>query len=739
MTELSRRGFLRGALAGGGALSLAVTFGCGSTQAARIARVDQTGELVANLYVTVLPSGRIALTVNKAEIGQGVSTGYATLAAEELDVPIEHVDVHYADSRPELRTSFNMQVTGGSTSTKEAFGSLRSAAASAREMLVTAAAARWGVPAGECTAASGRVLHAASQREAGYGELTRLAARVEVPSSPRLKSAKEFTLIGKFDRRVDARAKIDGTAKFGIDVAVPGMVNAYVIHGPVFGARPRTISADAARKRPGVIDIFGFRWGVAVVADRYWQALAAARAVEVSWDAGDAAGLDSEAMQQAMRTSDERGISVADRGNPGDALGKAQTRLTATYEAPYLAHAPLEPQNCTVEVKGRTAEVWAPTQSPTIVQAFVSDAIGCDIEDVVVHTTLSGGGFGRRGIADVCAQAAVIAKRVGKPVKLVWSRESDMTQGYYRPVYAMAMAGGVSDGRATALTARVLSQSIALSSGEALGAAMTALPSGVRSRIVDSLKAMFATNSVGDLFAAEGLSETPYRFANLGVTAAPVHTRVPVSTWRSVGNSVTGFAVESFVDELARAANRDPLDFRRELVAPDSRQRRVLDALAKLSGWGAAAPSGVGRGLARHFSFDTEVGEVAEVEVVNGRIRVRKVYCVVDCGLAVNPDLVRAQMEGAIIFGISAALDQEITLVDGVVQQRNYDSFPSLRMFESPDIVVQVLDSDAEPTGVGEPGLPPIAAAVANGVFAATGVRLRRMPLQRAWNERGAR
>jgi len=736
MIELSRRGFLHGALVGGGALTLAVSCG-GASGGTRIRHAEATGELVANMYVSVMPDGRISLVVNKAEIGQGVTTGYATLAAEELSVPIDRVDVHYADSHPELRTSFNMQITGGSTSTKEAFGSLRRAAASAREMLVAAAAAGWNVPARECRVEDGHVLHGANK--AAYGELTKRAAREPVPARPRLKPAKEFTLIGKTDRRVDARAKVDGTAQFGIDVRVPDMVHAYVIHGPVFGARPDQVTAEAARGRPGVIDVFPFRWGVAVVAEKYWQALAASRDVAVTWGKGDVAGLDTAAMQQAMRAYDGGGTSMVDEGNAGKALSRAQTKVGGVYEAPYVAHATLEPQNCTVRVAGKTAEVWAPTQSPTLVQAVVADAIGIKSDDVLVHTTLSGGGFGRRAVPDVCGQAAVIAKRVKRPVKLVWSRESDMTQGFYRPIYAIQAAGAVDDGRVTGARLHCISQSIALSSPDMLGAALPGIPGGLKSMFVDSLLAMFSTNTMGDLFAAEGLQGTPYRFRNLEVTASPVQTKLPVGTWRSVGNSVTGFAMESFIDELAHAAKRDPLELRRQLLTPDSRQTRVLDALAQLSKWGTPPPQGIGRGLARHFSFETEVGEVAEVEIVGGRIKVRRVYCVVDCGLAVNPDVVRAQMEGGIIFGLSAALDQEITLVDGVVQQRNYDTFPVLRMFEAPEIIVQVLASDRDPTGVGEPGLPPIAAAVANAVFALTGERLRRMPLQRAWNERGAK
>jgi isoquinoline 1-oxidoreductase/isoquinoline 1-oxidoreductase beta subunit len=738
MTELSRRGFLHGALIGGGALTLAVSCGGGgSSGAARIRNADQTGELLANMYVTVKPDGRISLIVNKAEMGQGVTTAYTTLVAEELGVPIDRVDVHYADSNPEMRTSFNMQITGGSTSTNEAYLPLRRAAASAREMLVAAAAAGWRVPARDCRVEDGFVLHGANK--ASYGELTKQAARQPVPAKPRLKPPSEFTLIGKTNRRVDARAKVDGTAQFGIDVKVPDMVHAFVIHAPVYGAQPDKVTADAARTRPGVIDVFPFRWGVAVVAEKYWQALAAARDVQVTWGKGDTAGLDTAAMQQAMRAYDDSGTSIVDDGNAGKGLSHAQTKIGGVYEAPYLAHAPMEPQNCTVRVTGTHAEVWAPTQSPTLVQVFVADAIGISPDDVLVHVTLSGGGFGRRAVPDVAAQAAMIAKHVKRPVKLVWSRESDMTQAFYRPIYSVKFEGGVADGKVTGARMHCISQSIALSARNTVGAAIPGIPGAIKSMFVDSLLAMFSTNTLGDLFATEGLKDSPYQFKDIEITASPVQTKLPVSTWRSVGNSVTGFVMESFVDELAHAAKRDPLELRRQLLAPDSRQTRVLDALATLSKWSTPPPRGIGRGLARHFAFETEVAEVAEVEIVDDRIKVRRVYCVVDCGIAVNPDVIRSQLEGAVIFGLSAALDQEITLVDGVVQQRNFDTFPLLRMFEAPEIIVQILDSDRDPTGVGEPGLPPLAPAVANAIFALTGVRLRRMPLQRAWNERGAR
>ena len=735
--DMSRRGFLGGALATGGVLTLAVTFGCGNKNATRIHHADATGELTANMYITVMPDGRIALTVNKTEIGQGVATGYATLCAEEIGVPIDRIDVKYADSHSAMRVSFNMQITGGSTSTKEGFKTVRHAAASARDMLVAAAAAQWKVPASECTFGDGKVMHAATKREAGYGDLTKLAAHQAVPAQPKLKAVKDFTLIGKTNNRIDARAKINGTAIYGIDVSVPGMASATMIHGPVYGAKPDTVDDAAARKHTGVIDIFATKYGVAVVAEKYWQAIAAARDVVVTWKAGATTGLDTDKLAKAMREyDDEDGTATFERGNAGKALGKAATKLSAIYEAPYLAHAPMEPQNATVSVKGGKAEVWAPTQSPTITQAFVAEALGIDMDDVLVHVTLAGGGFGRRALADVVAQAAVCSKRVKRPVKLVWSRESDMTQGFYRPIYAIKMDGGLAaDGHATALRAHAISQSIALSSQELVGAALPGIPNAMKGMVVDSLLAMFSTNSVGDLFATEGLKNTPYQIGNVLISASPVQTRLPVASWRSVGNSVTGFAAESFIDEMAHAAKVGPYMFRRQMLEDGSRQARVLDALVKLAKWDNAPVPGLGRGLARHFSFETEVGEVADVEIVDGRIKVRRVYCVVDCGIAVNPDVVRAQMEGGIIFGLSAALDQEITIVGGVVQQRNYDTFPALRMFEAPEIIVQVLDSEKDPTGVGEPGLPPIAAAVANAIFALTGTRLRRLPLQRGLDE----
>ena len=734
MTPWSRRGFLHGMMVGGGALAVAACGGAG--QALRIQRADQTGDLVANLYVTVLATGRVALIVNKAEIGQGVSTGYATLVAEELCVPIDHVDVHYAGSNPAMRTNQGMQLTGGSNSTFEAYVPLRQAAATARDMLVAAAAQTWKVAPADCRAIDGHVVHGTDRL--AYGELTRRAARLDVPARSRLKPASEFTLIGKVDRRVDLRGKIDGTAVYGIDVTLPGMCNAYAMFPAAYGAKPSKVVADRARQRPGVIDVLAFDWGVAVVADKFWQARAAAADVEVTWDAGSLHGLDTAKLAASLRAHEGDGASVKDTGDVDAAIDRAELKIGGIYEAPYLAHSPLEPNNATARIVGDKAEIWAPSQSPTIAQAFVADALGIPLDDVEIHVTLCGGGFGRRAMGDACAQAAQIARAVKRPVKLTWTREAELMQAWYRPIYSAKAVGTVRGGKVTGAKVRVLSQSISLSGETMFTAALAALPGPLARAAIKALLAALSTNSFSDILSTEGISNTPYRFDSYRLTAAPVQTKMPVLFWRSVGNSVTGFIMEGLVDELAVAARQDPFALRRALLAPGTRQTRALDRLEQIAGWSTPAPAGIGRGMARHFCYETEVAQVAEVELVDNRIRVRKVYCVVDCGTVINPDIVRSQMEGAIIFGLSAALDQEITMVDGVVQQRNFDTFPLLRMDEAPEIVVDILPSEDRPTGVGEPGLPPIGPAVANAMYRLTGVRLRRMPLQRAWNERGA-
>ncbi len=740
--DVSRRSFIGGA----GALCIGVSFGVplascgGDLKKSRISKADSTGALEANMYITILASGRVKLTVSKAEIGQGVNTGYATLVAEELDVNLDQIDCEHADSLPEFRLPapgvrfVKIHFTGGSTSMMMGWKPLRVAAATARHMLVGAAAKQWGVPAPDCQSALGEVIHQSSGRKLGYGELTKAAARMNPPANPRLKKPSEFRVIGKRQTRHDGVAKVTGQAVYGIDVKVEGMVRAAVMHAPVYGAKPKSIDADAAKAMPGVIDVFGFFAGVAVVADKYWQAQAAARKVIVEWKKGKTEGLDTEKMAAAARAYKKSGAVIRKTGN-GSAKGAGT--IEAIYEAPHLAHAPLEPQNCTAKVTGSKAELWAPCQIPTVIQEAVADAIGIDASDVLVHTTFSGGGFGRRGLADFATQAAAIAKHVKRPVQMIWSRESDMSQGYYRPASTAFFRGNVKDGRAHSLTYHSISHPITLDQVEgARGGMASFIPRAVRQVMATSVVGAVAANSSIDMFAHEGASNTPYRIPNSRFEYTPLRTGMPVSFWRSVGHSFNAFFMESFVDELANTAKADPYQFRRQMLEPGSRELRVLDAVAEFANWkNAVVPAGHALGIARHSSFESEVAEVAEVAIVGGRIRVKRVWCVVDCGMAINPDVVAAQMEGAIIYGLGAALDQKITLVDGVVQQGNFDDYRSLRMFESPEIKVKIIDSDDSPTGVGEPGLPPIAPAVSNAVFALTGARLRKMPLQDAFAE----
>lgn len=741
---ISRRGFIKATLLGSGGLCLSMALpGCGGRQWP--ARASDGG-LRANIYLTLEPDDRVLLTLNKSEMGQGVMTSSAMLVAEELEVPVSRIEVSFADAAPEYQTSYGAQMTGGSTTVAEQYIPLRRAAASVREMLVAAAAAGWGVPASACTADSGMVKHVQSGRSKRYGELLALAAAQRVPESPRLKEPAAFKVIGKPVVRVDAREKVDGSAIFGMDVRVPGMVHALVIHPPVLGAEAVRVNADEARAMPGIIDILSFERGVAVVADKYWQAKRAAGKVEIEWSRGVLHGLHSDDIQQAARAYQGRGASVRDDGDAGAALRKgakpaqrarAARIVEATYEVPYLAHAPMEPQNCVAHVRDGEVEIWGPVQAQTLVQELAARAAGVDRLDVIVHTTLIGGGFGRRLAADYVVEPVLLSKRLGRPVKVIWSRESDTRQGYYRPIASCIARGAIDgQGKPTAWSYHLLAQSIFAEQYDFLATLMPGwMPMVARQVMSRSVTAMMSSNSIPDMIATEGATTMPYAIDNVQVSFTPINTRVPVAFWRSVGHSYNGFFVESFIDELAHAAERDPFEFRRSLLAKRPRALRVLEAAAELGGWGAALPAGYGRGIAVHESFGSFCAEVVEAGVVDGRIHVRRVACAIDCGVVINPDIVTAQMESAIIYGLSAALKQQITFVDGKVQQGNFDSYPALRMSECPDIEVRIMDSDEKPSGVGEPGLPPVAPALANAIFAATGIRLRRMPFEPALAE----
>jgi CO/xanthine dehydrogenase Mo-binding subunit len=746
---ISRRSFLRWAATSGGGLMLATMPGCSSPQQVHMQEVvKKKGAFSPNIFLTIRPDGRVLLALNKSEIGQGVMTGAAVLVAEELEVPVSAVrPFHHSD--PAFETSIGeadtdtgglvgMQITGGSSSTPENYLPLRRAGAAAREMLISAAAKKWGAERSDCKAKSGAVVHR-DGRKLSYGELTRDAAQGEIVESPPLKDPKDFTLIGRPTIRVDARAKVDGTAKYGTDISLPNMLRAYVIHPPTLGADVKELDASRAKKMPGIADVFAFERGVAVLADKYWQARAAAQKVKVTWSGGILSGLDTADLEKASRRRlrEAPTHTLRDDGDVDDALSAGGRKmLDVTYDVPYLAHAPMEPMNCTVWVQGDKAKVWAPNQSPTIMAEGISRALGIGREDVAVKTTMSGGGFGRRSIPDFVVEAALIAKRVSRPVQLAWTREQDTRAGYYRPAVVARMRGAVdASGEVHAVSYHGASQPISADISHFLGALYPEwLPLLAKRLMLRANTNFISSGSFPDYLATEGMSDTPYEVENVRVGYTPVRTGLPVAFWRSVGHSFNGFINESFMDELAHAAGKDPFAFRLALLGKAHRHRGVLEAAAKLGRWGKPIDEGWGRGIAVHESFGSFVSQVVEAGVVNGRIRVRRVACAVDCGVAVNPDVVKAQMEGAIVFGLSAALDQRIDLVNGVVQQGNFDTYRALRMHETPEIAVKIVPSGEDPTGVGEPGLPPVAPALAGALFQATGVRLRSLPLQDAWN-----
>ena len=630
-----------------------------------------------------------------------------------------------------------MQITGGSSSVRTSWEQLRHAGAVAREMLRGAAADDWGVPLVECAAADGAIVHESTDRRRTYGSLTRLAALQSIPDPP-LTPVDEHTVIGTALDRIDAPMKVDGSAVFGIDVTLPGLLTAAVIRPPVQGATVVSFDGGAAERRPGVTAVVDIPGGVAVVADRYWQARAALDDVKVEWGGGHP-DLDTPSMtEQLRRLTAEPGKSVRDDGDAEAVLAAAAgDYLEAVYDLPHLAHAPMEPQNCTAHVADDRCEIWAPTQVPGVAQAAVATALDIPRDNVVVHTTFLGGGFGRRLVADFVLEAAHLSRRIGGPVKVVWSREDDMCHSMYRPQVRHLLRAVLDEGgtpvawhhrvAAPSLLEAIMPQWLPAMLPDAVPDVMTR---GV-SRMAGGV---FRGEWVADPTSTEGASDTPYAIENLRVELAQHNPGVPIGFWRSVGHSHTAFAVESFIDEVAAAGGRDPFELRRELLRDAPRNLGVLEAAAAQAGWGTLLPPGRFRGIAQHCSFETYVAEVAEVSVEAGRIRVHRVVCAVDCGRVINPDIVHAQMESGIVFGLAAALKQRISYRDGHVEQSNFHDFEMLRINEMPEVEVVIVPSTEAPTGVGEPGVPPIAPAVANALAAATGRRIRALPLASAFS-----
>lgn len=735
--SLDRREFLKVSSAAAGGLVLGVSFsGCAGRQRKEMRHVaENSGSFRPNMYLTITPGDEVFVDVEKSEMGQGVLTSHSMLVAEELEVDVDRIEASSADAAPEYQTSFGQQNTGGSTSVSESFVPVRKAAAAAREMLIAAAAARWSVPPDECRAKDGEVLHDGSDRSLRYGALTEEAAQVSIPDDPPVKDPEDFEVVGSEAERVDATEKVDGSAVFGIDVEVDEMLCAHCIHPPVFGADPEDVDASDARSMRGVVDIFPFARGVAVVAEKHWQAQRAAKKVEVEWSDRPEAELDTDRLEEvAAETASKSGRVSHRSGDVDRAMRRDDVSVVeAEYASPYLAHAPMEPQNCTVEVRDGEVEIWAPTQSQTVVQDAVARKMGLSRGDIAVHTTLLGGGFGRRLSPDFVLETVAIAERFDRPVQLLWSREDDMRGGYYRPLNHNALQAAVdSDGTPVAWRYHHVSPPLAAHWDPFLASAMPNwVPRTARQVLANSYYALNHSGSAPEFFALEG-AEPRYAIDNVQLEITPIRTPVPVCHWRSVGNSYNGFVVESFIDELAHHADRDPYQFRRELLDDAPRMRRVLERAAEEGGWERSPADPLGQGIATTVAFGTPVAEYVEAGIVDGEIDVERVVCVVDCGVVVNPDLVAAQMEGSIIFALSAALDQKVSVTEGRVEPGNFDDYPSLRMHDTPEIEVHVLRTDHEPTGAGEPGVPPAAPALANAIYDASGIRLRRMPFRDA-------
>ena len=705
----ARRVFLQKTALAGGGLSLAILLpGCDDALNKASSPVANQG-FEANAYVNLGTDNTVTVISTKLEMGQGSYTGLATLVAEELDADWAQVKV---ESAPVDQARYGWQGTGGSAAIAASYQALRTAGAAARAMLVAAAAQRWRVDAQTIQVKQGVVSHPKSGRKATFGDLAALAVQQTVPPEPPLKDPKNFSLIGKTLSRKDS-GKTDGTALFTQDIQLPDMLTAAVLHPPRFGATLVSVDDSAARKLPGVAAVLSVGNTVAVLADTFWQAKQAREQVKVQWDESAAFRDSSDALFRQYRLlADVQGTVARAEGDLDAAFAKAHTKLEAYYDFPFLAHASMEPLNCVVQVNADGAEVWNGCQFQTNDQAAVAAELGLKPEQVKINTLLAGGSFGRRASAnsDYVVEAARIAKAYGKPVpvKLVWTRENDTRAGYYRPMMVHKLKAGLDkQGKIIAWQHRIVGQSIAKG---------TAFEAMVQNGI--------------DPMSVEGATNLPYDIANLSVELHTVDLPVPVLWWRSVGSTHTAFATEAFMDECAAKAGQDPLDFRlAHLKADLPRHRQALRLAAEKANWGKPLPAGHSRGLALHKSFGTTVAQVVEVSK-QGQAphKVENVTCAVDCGVAVNPDVIAAQMEGGIGFGLSPALMSEITFEKGKVVQSNFHDYSVIRMPQMPAVAVHIVPSNEHPTGVGEPAVPVIAPALANALFASGVGPLRRLP-----------
>ena len=711
----SRRAFLKAGVVAGAGLVIGLHLPSGRITSAQAAEAGSPFEG----YIRISPENKVTVLSAHMDMGQGIYTGTATLVAEELGSDWPQMEVEGGYGNPKLYGNLafggKFQGTGGSTATMSSFDRYRRAGAMAREMLVAAAAKQWNVPAGEITVEKGTLAHA-SGKKATFGELADAAAQETPPAEVTLKDAGAWTLIGNAElRRLDSPAKSTGRQIFTLDVQLPGMLYAVVQRPPLFGATVKSFDATTAKQVKGVVDVVQIPRGIAVVADSTWNAMQGRKALKVEWDESNAEKRGTPeimAEYKKLATGTEAAVARND-GDAAAAMKSAAKVLSAEFEFPYLAHAAMEPLDAVARKDGDMIEVWGGHQMPDLYQGIAAGIAETTPDKIVLHVMMTGGSFGRRAVGDgdVIAEAVSTAKAIGwkAPVKVVWTREDDMTGGRYRPMYFHKMQAGLDgDGKLIAWQHRIVGQSI----------------------MSDGPFQAFIQNGI-DPTSVEGAATLPYAVPNLHVDLITTKVGVPVLWWRSVGSTHTAYSTEVLMDEVAHAAGQDPIAFRMSMLGDKPRHQAVLQKVKEASGWGETLEKGKGRGVAVAESFGSYVAQVVDVTVDQGSIKVDRVICAVDCGTAVNPDVVKAQMEGGIGYGLGAILKGEITMKDGVVEQNNFDGFDVLHFDEMPKVEVHIISSKEGPTGVGEPGVPPIGPALANAVFAATGKRIRILPMSK--------
>ena len=727
----SRRNFLRvSAVAGGGLMVGFSLSGCGSSAAPRL--VDIEGAFAPNSFLQFSANGDIRFYCPRDEMGQGVTTGLATLVAEELDVDPQSLVIELATAHADYANpEFGAQGTGGSTSIKAHYLQLRQVGADVRALLLNAAAMDLGVDANDLSTEGGHVISAGQRYP--YSQFLTTASNLQAPTETALKPRSEFKYIGKDFPRLDAAIKSTGTAVYGIDIDVPGMLHAVVRRAPVAGSTVQNYDASKAETMPGVTAVVAVATGIAVVAEKYWQAKQAAAQLDIDWNLSPLAKVSSAQVRADYAAGlNEEGESASEAGDVNSALADAAKTIDTEYWAPYLAHAPMEPMNAVVHVKGDgTAEVWSGTQGPGACGGLVARYADIDPANVTVHQTYLGGAFGRRATLHHVIEATQLSMATGKPIHLLWSREDDTKSGVFRPASLMNIKAGVdADGKVNAWQAKRVGGNITPETlKNALPGFLPGMPDGVVDWVVGMSNSAF-DGWVVDHSSIEGLYED-YDLPNHNVLHVTQDHGLPLTFWRSVGHSYTAFAKETAMDELAELAGMDAVQFRLRNLENNPRLANVV----KVAGEKMAAmqpPEGHYLGFAAHGSFNSYVAEIAEVSITDGQIKVHNVTCVVDCGIAINPDVVRSQMEGSVMYGLTAALHGDMNLVNGEIKESNFHDYPILRMNEAPAVDVVIIESDAAPTGVGEPGLPPIAPAVANAVYQATAQRLRSLPLRLA-------